>query len=591
MATEQKSFLLGGTQPGVSRDGTTLASDGWQDAQWVRFQRGKPRKMGGYRAISQNVIGPVRQIHVDTRTGNAAHTFSPHGIEKVMFDSNGIGGSLVDRTPSGMTYNANRQWSTAVVYSQTGGSFMGLFAADTQDLQDISSDVAGGIFYGDITLADSFAALTASGTPLSYSGGCMSLQPVLALYGSNGEVRTSQPNDVSDSTGWILTGDVVTSGIFNVTDTKIVKGLAMRGGSNAPSGLLWSLGSLIRMSFVGGTALWQFDTLSENITVLSKNAIIEYDGIFIWPGIDRFFMYGGTVQEVPNPFNADYFFENLNYDQRQKIFAMKIPRFGEIWWFYPSGSSTTCDSAVIFNVKEQCWYDAKLQRTAGFSAKVFRFPMLAGGAPVSTVKAPYTVVAGIFQVGMKVSGGTSHATGSVARITPGQINITVSSGTFVNGETVQSLGVSPAVKVSLTAIPIAQTLETLWEHESGADKIVGQQVTAIQAYCETGPFQWMTGGPVGGQPGGDNLQTRLVSLEPDFKMKGSMTMQVRGKSYAQDVPTVVNGGVFVFDGTTPFINPHVMKRELSVRFESNEVGGDFQMGRVLTTIEPGDPRG
>ena len=39
--------------PGIKRDGTKFEGDQYVDGQWVRFQRGLPRKMGGYRSISK----------------------------------------------------------------------------------------------------------------------------------------------------------------------------------------------------------------------------------------------------------------------------------------------------------------------------------------------------------------------------------------------------------------------------------------------------------------------------------------------------------------------------------------------------------
>jgi hypothetical protein len=58
-------------------------------------------------------------------------------------------------------------------------------------------------------------------------------------------------------------------------------------------------------------------------------------------------LYNGVVKEIPNTFNQNYFFDNLNYAQRQKVYATKVSRYGEIWWFYPSGDSTECNDAVI----------------------------------------------------------------------------------------------------------------------------------------------------------------------------------------------------------------------------------------------------
>ena len=164
----------------------------------------------------------------------------------------------------------------------------------------------------------------------------------------------------------------------NIGAQKIVYGSAVRGGSQAPAGLFWSLDSLIRVSFTGGTGIWQYDILASPTTIMSKNAVVEHEGKFFWPGTDRFLFYNGVVQELPNQMNCNYFFDNLNYAYQNKVFGVKISRWGEIWWFYPRGTDTECGNAVIFNYRENTWYDAEKERTAAAPAGVFRSPIMVG---------------------------------------------------------------------------------------------------------------------------------------------------------------------------------------------------------------------
>ena len=53
------------TQPGVQRDGTVLDKNYYSDGKWVRFQRGRPRKIAGYREIVNTLAGPSRGIYLE----------------------------------------------------------------------------------------------------------------------------------------------------------------------------------------------------------------------------------------------------------------------------------------------------------------------------------------------------------------------------------------------------------------------------------------------------------------------------------------------------------------------------------------------
>lgn len=576
------------SRPGVKRDGTSFDSDYYQDGQWMRFQRGRPRKIGGFRAITDQLTGPMREVYVDSRAyTNTAHVFSPFGVQQLTFDNTGIGAGLADRTPAGFVPAVNYSWQVDSMFQSGGGGLPVLVCANTPDMDGIASDATGGVYSGDITGTGALTAIADGGGPIAVSGGCVVLQPFLFVYGSNGLIRNSNPNDFSAATGWSAGAGLANTA--NVAGTKIVRGLPTRGGGASPAGLFWALDALIRVTFTGvAPTIWKYDTISTDVTVLSKHGIVEYDGVYFWPGVDRFYVYTGVVQELPNDMNLNYFFDNLNFAQRQKVWAMKVQRFGEIWWFFPSGSNTECDSVIIFNVREKTWYDTRCSRTFGYPARVFSYPVM-GGDPTSTILLKYTVGVGAFANGNTVTGGTSGAVGTVRRALPGSINLVNVTGNFVNGETISSSG--GAATGTVNATPVSQDLVILWQHEYGVDRVYGQDVQAIESYYETSNFQFMTGGPGAEESSlqGPDIQSRVAKVEPDFVMNGTVNMQVVGREYAQS-PDVLSQN-YPITGTTPFVSLREMRREAALRFTSNEAGGNYQAGRILVKVEPGDVRG
>ena len=366
------------SSPGVRRDGTELDSPFYADGLWVRFQRGRPRKMGGYRAVSQLANAPVRSVLIDSRGGvTSAHYFSQWGVQRQIISAAGSSGNLEDRTPVDFVPNPLLTWSQGVMTSSSGGSFSALLACSTPDVDDITSDATGFLYTGDIATNDPLTLVSDGTGPIEVSGGVCVLQPFCFVYGSNGLIRNSAANDFSPS-GWA--GDF--SNTANVAGTKFVYGAPVRGGGQSPAGLFWALDSLVRVSFLGGDGVsspqWNYDTLSNPTSILSKKCVVEHDGKFFWIGTDRFLFYNGVVQELPNDMSINYFFDGLNQAARNKVWGTKIPRFGEIWWFYPRGDDTECGNAIIYNYRENTWYDAVKERSAGDSVTVFPNPVWAG---------------------------------------------------------------------------------------------------------------------------------------------------------------------------------------------------------------------
>ena len=56
-------------KPGIQRDGTIFNAPSYMDGQWVRFQNGLPRKMGGYNGIFLNATGISRGMTMSSISG------------------------------------------------------------------------------------------------------------------------------------------------------------------------------------------------------------------------------------------------------------------------------------------------------------------------------------------------------------------------------------------------------------------------------------------------------------------------------------------------------------------------------------------
>lgn len=360
------------TQAGIRRDGTQYSGNYYIDGQHCRFQRGLPQKMGGYQEIINALpliprgmfVNPTVSIgEVSVISGDSA-TLSQYFIDS---DGTVLGGAYNNRTPANFRVDNNNMWNFDVLYANNVGINY-LFAHAAPNLADINSAIETPVYYGPISLNGIDVSTPLVPMNTNVSGGMIALHPYLLTYGNDGLVSWSNADDPTvmiDST--------------SIASQKIVTALQTRAGNAAPGALFWGLDSLIRAFFspVGNEPNFDFDTISDQTSILSQNSVIEYDSKFFWAGIDRFLVYNGVVSELPNDMNLNFFYDNLNYNQRQKVWATKFPRKGEIWWFFPTGNNVECNAAVIYNIRENKWYNTNMARGCGYFEQTFAFPIWA----------------------------------------------------------------------------------------------------------------------------------------------------------------------------------------------------------------------
>lgn len=595
---------------GIKRDGTKFEGDFYVDGQWVRWQRALPRKMGGYRSTQKYLQEISRGFSTFTQQNFVyCHSGGSSTLDRFTIDSTGNSSIVTDRTPIAVAatgtvtltggaagsvnmitvdgvnimsgavafgvnlaatatavaaninaYSSSPEYTatavgpvitisaainagsdpngfavavttTTITFTKTdmsGGSFaltnstrnlwMFDYQYDSSTNQNylishvapnercICNDEGGQIFFGEVLGTGDLKSISLP-PDANATGGIVSLHPYLFYYGTDGIIGWSKPGEPTNLTG---TG----SGLARVWGQKIIKGFPLRAGSGtAPAGIFWAFDAVLRATFTGGATVFQFDVIATDTSIMSPQCVVDYDGVFFWCGVDRFMMFNGVVREVPNQMNLNWFFDGLNQKQRSRVFAFKIPRFGEVWWCYPRGDATECTHAVIYNVRENSWYDTQLPnqgRSAGQFNNSFAAPVLTG----------------------------VENTGSGYRV---------------------------------------------WVHEQLTDEYDGPNILPILSYFETGDISQTLQGK--------NEYLRITTIEPDFVQSGPMTVQVTGRANARAPEVYSTQFEFPETATAPYEQIVMLKeqrRELRVKFVSNSVYGDYQMGQIIGHLSTGD---
>ena len=127
--------------------------------------------------------------------------------------------------------------------------------------------------------------------------------------------------------------------------------------------LIFTDTAVYTMQYVGVPYVFSFNLLANHISLISPNAVSVANNIVFWMGKDKFYVYDGQVRALPSTLRT-FVYDNINTEQEFQVISGTNEAFNEIWWFYPTGTSTQMDNYVIYNYLENIWYYGSLSRSA-----------------------------------------------------------------------------------------------------------------------------------------------------------------------------------------------------------------------------------
>jgi len=143
--------------------------------------------------------------------------------------------------------------------------------------------------------------------------------------------------------------------------------------------LVWTDAAIYSLQYLGPPYVWGVTLLQDNISIMGPNTAITVNNVTYWMGLDKFYMYSGRVETLPCSVRQ-FIFTDINKDQAWQVCCGSNEAFSEVWWFYPSGTSTTNDKYVIYNYLDRVWYFGTINRTAWLDASTNQYPIAASDA-------------------------------------------------------------------------------------------------------------------------------------------------------------------------------------------------------------------
>ena len=370
--------------PGVVRNGTDLEqSNRWRDANLVRWHNGSMRPVGGWSTrVSSAFDAAPRGMHA--WADNSDGTQIAVGNYDTLYYVN-ASGTVFDITPAGLVAGNLH----AIVNTGYGGGYFGTGyfgvqrpnsgvyqEATTWSLDNfgeylVACSSEDGKLY-EWQLNSAVVAAQISNAPIDNLALIVTEERFLFALGAGGNPRKVQWCDREDNTTWTPAATNEAGDIELQTSGQIMTAVRVRGRT-----LIITDNDAHTATYSGPPFVYGFERVGTACGAISRKCIAAVDEGAFWMGNRGFFVFDGSVAKEIKCDVSDYVFSDINRNQISKVYAVHNSQYGEIWWFFPSGSSLENNKYVAFDYLENHWEIGEIERTAGIDRGVYKNPIWA----------------------------------------------------------------------------------------------------------------------------------------------------------------------------------------------------------------------
>lgn len=379
--------------PGIFRGATPSASAGrWWDCNNIRFRQGQAQPIGGHVMQPNTYVAYTVPRDLITWHDNKAIRWAAFGTDSKLYAYRFDTKTIYDITPAGVGGLEPPGARVGYGLADYGEDAFGT-ARDPKDIgvQDIAASM-GDMWSMDTFGEDLLVVPTQDGRLYRWSPTVLGLCAVVpeAPINNRGVVVTDQRHVVLLASGGdprkIAWSDqenyhVWTPDVANLAGDKQLQtqSYAMRAIKVGQGILIWTANDLHLMQYVGPPYAYGINMIGAGCGPMSSRCMVQIGNNVIWPGMQSFWSYSGSVSPMPSDIQ-DWFFSLVNREQVGRVFGGPNPAFSEAWWDWPDEGSIECNRyiAVNYGDPQRPWTIGVRNRTCADPTGTMDYPVLGG---------------------------------------------------------------------------------------------------------------------------------------------------------------------------------------------------------------------
>lgn len=173
--------------------------------------------------------------------------------------------------------------------------------------------------------------------------------------------------------------DTENPAVWTPTETNSAGGIRIPTGSEFVGAvetkqeiLVWTDDSVHSLRYIG--APFEYSIVRIGMTsIAAPNAVVAANDVVFWMGQNGFYQWDGRLAGLPCSVK-DFVFNDINWDQAEKITAGSNMSYNEAWWFYPSANSQENNRYVVYNYNERVWFVGSIVRTTWIDRGIEDYP-------------------------------------------------------------------------------------------------------------------------------------------------------------------------------------------------------------------------
>lgn len=254
-------------------------------------------------------------------------------------------------------YTSSPTWTATSTLDLTGDDDNAIFAAPVGGLSTENLYITNGVDAIKVwTGSGNWANLTTTGIT-NLRAKCLIGYKGHLVVGNVTENGTAIPYRIRWSTaGNPTTWNTVTAGFQNLIEDE-ANSKVMCFHPFGPVLVAYKEHAIYTLTYQGDPNYFVPRMVVSDRGAISPKAVAPFGDAHLVVTQDNIHVFDGAGFIIPSPGDRikKDFFDNLNWEQRHKIFCRAFPNKYQVWIIYPTGASTTNNAAYCWNYRENTW--------------------------------------------------------------------------------------------------------------------------------------------------------------------------------------------------------------------------------------------